>query len=398
MGIIRNTASALMRGRVGNTTFYVQGSRQIARVSQNGSNYGETARRTLAMQTRRVKWANLVNFYKVSRSWMKYAFETKSSKQSDYNKFMSVNIGLARVALTKEEAALGGCVVDAYNVSQGSIRAIAINQVGAQWRSDIALGSLTISESTTIAEFTAAVKENNSGITDGYQLSFVSYQQMVDANNIPQLICTPYEVTLDSTSEAKLRDFLPSFCTQVLNGYLATSMNISVGAFAYVWSVTINGRTSVSSQSLITNNGELLQEYTSPVQQTKAIASYGLDTDAFLMSGSEAQESAAPTFYIASVRDADGEYITQGEVLGRISSFSEDSMQINMSTEVEASQIIVSMIGYDGTTVSAVSASLASDKKLITAEMPRAQNVTYIKTIIVSLNGVIYRINFADGE
>lgn len=397
MGIIRNTASALMRGRVGNTTFYVQGSRQIARVSQNGSNYGETARRTLAMQTRRVKWANLVNFYKVSRSWMKYAFETKSSKQSDYNKFMSVNIGLAKVALTKEEAALGGCVVDAYNISQGSIRAIGVNQVGGRWRTDIALGALTISDTTTIAQFAEAVEANNNGITDGYQLSFVSYQQQVDANLVPQLVCTAYEVTLDKTSQAKLRDYLPGFCSNADNGYLATGLNVSVGAFAYIWSRTINGKTSVSTQALITNNEDLLQEYTSPEQLTKAIASYGVDADAFLMSGSEAQEGAAPTSYIVAV-GANGGDVTPGNVLARASYYSGSDEHIVFSTPITATNIVASMITYDNNTYVATATDVMGGGKEVICQWPTISNSSYVKTVILSLDGVIYKAEFEDGE
>ena len=63
--------------------------------------------RTTQQMTQRVKWSNLVNLYRANRSWMKYAFETKKTNQSEYNKFMSLNVAASAIYLPKNVAAAG---------------------------------------------------------------------------------------------------------------------------------------------------------------------------------------------------------------------------------------------------------------------------------------------------
>ena len=54
MAVTRNNLSMKMNGKVGAYSFYTStGGRQVARIANNSSNYGETAKRTVAMQTRR---------------------------------------------------------------------------------------------------------------------------------------------------------------------------------------------------------------------------------------------------------------------------------------------------------------------------------------------------------
>jgi len=302
MAVIRNTASMCLRGRVGNTTYYIEGGRQIARVSQNSSNYGETASRSETQQLQRAKWANLVNFYKVSKSWMKKAFESKTAKQSDYNRFMQLNTATARIYLTKNMYAAGGMVVDAFKVSEGSLRPINVEKSGAVYTTDLYLGSLSIDANTTIAAFSEALVNNNSHVTYGMQISFISYQQETSSQGVPSCICTAYEVTLDSSSSHKLRDYLPLFCSSVVSGCLGTNNDISAGAFVYILSDSTSGKTLVSSQSLISNNALNVSLYSSKSAKAASIASYGVDQDVFLMSGSSMVSEAAQPVSIVGLK------------------------------------------------------------------------------------------------
>lgn len=286
MAQIRNTAAMTYKGRVGNMTFYVEGGRQLARVAQNSSNYGETARRSEAQQGRRVRWANLVNFYKASKGWMAKAYETKKRTQSDYNKFMSLNINNARIFLTKQAAAMGACITDEFKISEGSLRTINIVKTGDSWRTDINMGGLDPGDSTTVAEFSTAVINGNNYVHEGMQLTFVSYQQTEFASGVPSVICTAYEVTIDETNNDPLFAYIPSFAMELNGGFVGASAAISRGCFAYIWSETINGSVRVSSQTLINNNQALINTYSTEVAMRMAIASYGLDADVFLASGS----------------------------------------------------------------------------------------------------------------
>ena len=335
MGVIRNSANRIIKGRVGDMTYYVSNGQQVARQALNNSNYGATAMRTDAQQNRRVKWSNLVNFYKLSKKWMKKAYESKEGKQSDYNKFMQLNVNTARVALTKTEAVQGACIIDAFQITQGTLAPIEVTKVGNQWRSSILLGNVTIDDNTTIGEFTANVVNNNPAITEGMQLSFVSYQQAVDTLGIARAICTFYEVTLNANSTAKLRDYLPAFCSQVLNGYLATNDNISLGGFSWIVSNQVNGKIFVSSQTLNVNNDALITQYSSAAQINAAVDSYGVTEEVVLSPISlNAQERVTPPLYI-SVISIDGTQYAANEYFGTLASLSAKAGSLTLSTSTD---------------------------------------------------------------
>lgn len=307
MAYIRNTAAMQLKGKVGNTTYYVESGRQLARVSQNSSNYGDTARRSEAQQFQRGKWGNLVNFYKASKSWMRKAYETKKRTQSDYNRFMQLNIMDARIYLTRNMYANGGCVVDMFRITEGSLRSIQTNKVGDAYKTDLRVGSLTIGPNTTIAELTQALLTNNNHLRDNMQISFISYQQDVDTYGTPYIICTAYELTLDAQGSQLVRAYLPEFCSSVVEGYLGTNNRISTGAFAYVLSETLNGVTRVSTQSLITKNDELINQYSSLAAQRASIDSYGVDEDIFLTSGSVPTDPTPQPIYLVKMGVVNGQ-------------------------------------------------------------------------------------------
>lgn len=334
MGIVRNPANTMRRGRVGETSYYISGGQQIARQALNGSNFGESARRSEAQQRRRVLWANLVNFYKASRTWMPKAFETKRRNQSDYNKFMQLNINTTRVALTKAESEAGACVVSNFLVSQGSLPSIEISKVYNRWSTNLAVGNLAITESTTVAELSVALVGNNANVHEGMQLSFVSYQQSIDALGIPRTICRCYEVTIDTKNSTPLYASFPGFAASVLQGKLATSDNISIGGFAYIISELSTSGLAVSTQQLIVNNDDLLLRYTSSNQLSLAVDSYGVDREVILSPvGTVLQEPESQPAYIRYITIDNVKY-TANDYLGTGASLSGKSMQVYLSRSI----------------------------------------------------------------
>lgn len=299
MGVIRNAINQKIKGRVGAVTYYVSEGRQIARQALNNSNYGKTASRSEAQQSQRIKWANLVNFYKVCKNWMPKAFEGKKPGQSDYNRLMQVNMPYTDIYLTKSLATVGACVVEDYIISQGSLPSVDTVNVGRYWRTNIYVGDLKIDEETTVAEFTQVLADNNTNIEVGMQLSFVSLMQSLDNLGVPRLVCTFYEVTLSLENENPLYDYLPSFCTDVHDGCLCTSNTIAIGAFAYVVSDLRKGALMVSTQQLITYNYDLIRQFSDENARIKAIESYGLDPDVILSPLTENEQGATPVpFFI----------------------------------------------------------------------------------------------------
>lgn len=398
MGIIRNAANRKIRGRIGDTTYYVSMDRQIARQALNSSNYGETARRTEAQQSRRVLWSNLVSFYKLSKSWMFKAFENKKNGQSDYNRFMQLNLANAKIYFTKEAVAASSVVIDEFTISQGSLRQVNIVKAGQTWRTDIYLGDLTIGDTTTIGEFTTAVLAANNWAREGMQISFVSYQQQRDFLGYPTAICTAYELTLTMDDTRLVRDFLPDFCSQrSALGTLGTSDNISIGGFAYIISQTIGGKTLVSTQQLIVNNSGIVTEYSSDRMRELAIYSYGLDEERFLDSGSNPTRSAAQPIFITSLNVEDNiNTFLPGDNGPIVGSASGKQFTLHLSGILIAGVTVgyVDFTTERGGTYNMTGAAISESRKDVTCTMPTFTGDYRIEKITIHLSAGDYEIVF----
>lgn len=398
MGIVRNPANTMRRGRVGETTYYISGGQQIARQALNGSNFGESARRSEAQQKRRVMWANLVNFYKASRGWMPKAFESKKRNQSDYNKFMQLNINSARIALTKSEAAAGAVVVDGFIISQGSLPSIAIQSQSSGWSTSIALGDLTIDDSTSVAAFTQAVINSNASIKAGQQLSFVSYQQTRDALSTPRCTCRLYEVTLDLNNSTPLRAYLPEFCSQVVFKTLGTAEDISVGAFAYILSEQTSTGLMVSTQQLVSTNRTMVSEYSSASKVSEAVLSYGVDKEVILSPLTvNAQSPEAQPVYISSALINGVNYLS-GQYVGTASSINGKSFDIEIAnrTQLDISEVQFGFTNGREYSVISVTSTPGHVKGVVATGDITDERLVYIN--LVCTDDSIYTIVFDGSE
>lgn len=276
--------------------------------------------RTQAQMEQRTKWANLVNFYRVNAPWMKYAYETKKRNQSEYNKFMSLNVPNARIYIPKSFASQGACIVDAYQMTQGSLASIEFTKTASAWVSNIILpAGLELSAVSTVGEVSAAILQMNPAVREGDQLSFVRMTQQVNSNTgIPFVVVRKYEVIINSNDFRPFYDFMPadyivdSSATGTRSLAVADSGN--AGGFLLVLSRTISGKTYVSSQSIIVaNNSALIEQYSSAAARQTAIDSYGESEDAFLTSttaGENEQAAVTPSVVAVSI---DGEARNIGE-------------------------------------------------------------------------------------
>lgn len=389
MAIIRNAANTIMRGRVGETTYYVSLGRQVARQRLNNSNYGKDARRTEAQQVRRVKWANLINFYRASKKWMPRAYETTKKGQTDYNRFMQINIPTSTISLTKQLASSGACVVEPYLISQGSIPSIGVEKFSDGWITNLMLGNLETTDNMSVKDFSLALVNNNKQVRLGMQLSFVSYMQTVDTIGVPRITCTLYEVTLSDTNTAMLSDYLPAFCRSVNDGYLGTSNAIVTGAFAYILSSNDNGRIQVSTQRLINNNTELITNYSSKQSATKSIDSYGIDTEYVLSPLSTVMQDAVSAQLSILYVVYNGVNYNSGDYLGSGSELSGKNVDIIMSEDIGTDMFgDVEVETYDkkGNTATITSAGA----KTLSIKMPTMTSTRDIQYIQVELNSGRY--------
>ena len=289
MAIIRNTASAFMRGKVGNTSYYTSNGRQVARQAMNNSNYGESAKRTLAQQKRRVMWSNLVNFAKVAKPVLRGAFQFKKEGLSDYNEFMRVNLPGARVALTKEQAALSTCVISNFQVSSGDLTSIPFDKTSGIPLINVSglpadVSAMTVGQfaqymidgtNCDLREgdgiFVAIFGGSGNRMAGGYNPAWVEYA----------------ELTLDTTDQRDLIDVLPGMASHneasKLNPAHLVSRQLAMVSMGMVVIHTRkeNGKLRVSTESvMLTEDGFLAEtSWTNPSIIDEAVASYGISGD-----------------------------------------------------------------------------------------------------------------------
>ena len=270
-GIIRKVS-----GKVGDLVYFVRGGQQIIRgVSTSTKNP-----RTDAQMMQRMKWPNVLAVYKVLQPYMKDCFENKSGGQTDYNRFMGINLNSTPVYLEKDEARLGSAIVAPYVISQGSLPSIQVS--GATPATDIALGTLTIGDATTVTEFAQAVVQNNSGFRFGDQLSFFRLQQEEDAQDgHPYITVSAIRVCLDPADSSTLRSVAPASGFSTVSGTLGADAALSGAGVAWVHSRSVKGKTRVSSQRLVVSN-DLLDEYSSADMFDVATRSYGESMSVFI--------------------------------------------------------------------------------------------------------------------
>ena len=302
MAISRNNLSMKLSGRVGAYSYYTTtGGRQIARVAQNSSNYGESATRTEPQQMRRSKWGNLVNFYKLNKTFFRRAFESKSSNQSDYNKFMSVNLPTAKVALTKNDYALGGCVLDSFRVSEGSLRGITDSYKAGALKSVIECTLTGSLAAKTIGELSTDLLAANSFLLEGDQITYVYWRQFVTVDRVPRFYSEYFEITLDKSSTVKLSSLPNNDIVYAEDGFLMGEMDYEGALAAFVLTRQSKGSLQVSTETAILNSDIYLRQWTGEEAEKKAIASYGVDNTAMLEPGSPAQPSVKPAPLMVTV-------------------------------------------------------------------------------------------------
>ena len=285
-----------MKGRVGAYTFYTtNGGRQVARIANNGSNYGDSAKRTVAMQTRRTKWGNLVSFYRANRDIMARAFERKDSNISDYNRFMQLNIPNARVALTKDDFMRGVTILQEYVIADGSLPEITcvVEESGEIiWDLNTSIDGEWADH--TIGEVSADLLAKNPMLQKGDQLTFINWTNAPNVDSKPRLYRSLFELTINTSSNTSLSR-LPG------NEIVASSEGKThILGFGKVYGQSIilsrvrDGNLLVSRANITLSDDTYVSQFSEPEAVKKAIDSYGVDVEKLLEPGSIEQPAPKP--------------------------------------------------------------------------------------------------------
>lgn len=270
---ILNGINTKLRGSIGQYTFQRLNGQTVAKEKVEKK---AIPVRTLTQMMRRVRWANLVNMYRAFEGTLHPSFESKDPRVSDYNMFMQANIGSSNVALSKNEAVQGACVVAAYQITRGQLPGIMVGIDSSHMATtDIAVGALSIGASTTLKAFSDAIIQNNPTWRNGDQISLYIATQTVDGvSGMPRVEMKAIEVTLDTADEdTLLEDITGQNVYDVQDGMLKYKAAL-IGGIACVHSRKVNGKTIVSTQRFVVDNPTLAQYTTSAAFDT-AIESYG---------------------------------------------------------------------------------------------------------------------------
>lgn len=386
--------------KLGGTVLYTQGGRTLQReLAPEVKNP-----KTPAQMGQRVKWANLVAFYRANSGWMPKAFENKKATQSDYNKFMSLNAANSRIYLTKEQARQGACVVDSYRVSDGTLQPVDIFPTEQNWVTNLYLTGLDkLDATTTVAAFSTALLASNAGLRSGDQLSFIRVTQLFNnTTDIPYVQVRAYEIIINEQGDGLVKDYLPieliGLGQEQETPALMVKNNNKQGGFAIIVSRTQGGRVLVSpSQITQVNMTAVIDEYSSSDALIAAIDSYGRGDEVFLDNKSAtAIENKKTTLSIAEVHSIANvvSAIPGGELDMTNDNFKNGfgvSFNQNIIGNVEQVKVYV-----NGTSTFTDTAPQVEESMVYTTKDAHVQAANEVRTarIVVTISGVEYEASF----
>lgn len=273
MAKINNLLMRKSQGKLAGATLYTtEGVTIMREVNEHPKNP-----RTDAQMLQRCKLGNLVNFYQALQPYWKKAFEKKEKLNSDYNRFVQLNLANSPVYLTKKQVADNVVVPASYVISQGSLSVDAnftANSDNAVFLSGRFTGG---SNAMTVAAFSTALINGDSGLQMGDQLTFI----IVDGVND---ILVLKEVTLSSDDTRTLETILGANF-DVETSSISYEMQSTGFAAGLVVSRMVAGKLLVSNTTLISDVTTTLTQYTSDAAKAAAIKSYGGQGKVFLTPG-----------------------------------------------------------------------------------------------------------------
>lgn len=401
MAIVNSMWMKTSKKKLGGTVLY----QAMGQTRQRELAASVTNPRTQSQMAHRVRWANCVNFYRVNSSWLKYAFETKKSNQSEYNKFMSLNAANSPIFLTKQEAAAGACVVVPYIITQGSLPSVEVQKQGVKYWTNILLGEdFEDIYDASVATVSQVLTQFNPALREGDQISVVKFSQQTNNNTgTPFVIVRKYEVILNSSDSRLWTDFIPCTILEVdeeggMKKFFYPAMG-EAGGFVIIISRTIGGKTYVSTQNIIiTNNEDMMAAYSSQAALQRAIDSYGESEEAFLSSTTANELPVAPVPNSINSVKVDNVTYTPGVRYANLPNWASKQLQIFFASNVSGAepQVTVTFI-QGGQTVSDTATGTISGNVLTVATLDSAFDDSVGKTLLsitANIGGLSYTASY----
>lgn len=264
-------------GRLAGSIYYVVKGQNVAReVAAQVTNP-----KTQPQMMQRVRLANLVNFYRANKEWMKkYSFEILTGLKTIYNEFISQNLTNISAPLTKKRATEGVVVPDFLKVTKGSLSSIG---AVTEWPNErVAVTPLVLLESdNTIGTLSKRFIEKN-GFKEKDQLSIIVIKYMTDK----PCVVSANEIIIDSASSQPI----PGYISQV-SGFMRVLIENTIDvtnangfAVCLIHSRRENGKVLVSSEVLSLSPDARATQLASSNKRAFAVAieSYGYTNEPFL--------------------------------------------------------------------------------------------------------------------
>lgn len=304
MGKLRNIVSAKISGNVGSMSFRDRGADVVvAERSYTNSSKGTGA--TEKQRIHRSRLANIVNFFRGIKAIESRAWEGKDRYVSDFNRFTSLNLASSPIFLTKQEAALGACIIAPYGVSRGSLAPCGGHYDDTAFVTDIVLASSFSPAEATVADLAKQIVDNNPGWAYNDKLSCCFMRQInrtLSGATIPQVEVIYFELTLDAESTTRLDELINWDSIQPDNGGHLQFLDGGDAAFA-IHSREVAGALFTSEQDVVMRfpANAVYTKYSSEAQMQAAMDSYGYKEDVLLNPYSEVDAQTVVPAYVSSV-------------------------------------------------------------------------------------------------
>lgn len=295
-----NMLMNLATGKLGSMVFYrTKGDQRTRTYVKNVNNP-----KSVSQMTQRTQLSNLVTLYRIIKVVLISAFANKKPNQSDYNAFVSKNLGKVPIFIPKEMAAVQGCVVAPYQVTDGSITPIDVTGIGEQSVTNLYVGAdFVINAATTVGELSTALIANNDNLVAGMQLSYLSIVQTQSVQTgYPTCTANYYKLVLDTASQKKVYSVMPAQAVAVVGGYIGHGQHVADGAFCWILSQKdAKGKLNVSPQRLIVTSEDLYIAYSDAQARAEAGESYGEAPDPFLNPSSPSTGGGSAPMSVGSI-------------------------------------------------------------------------------------------------
>lgn len=342
-------------GKVGSLVFARRAGEQVTRPY----NAHPANPRSLAQMKQRTKWGNLINVYRILRPFIQLGMQDKPLNQSDYNRFIGLNLGPIDGYLLKEEVAQGAALLAPYTLTSGSLASLDMQSAK---KSSVYVGLPSL-DGQTVGAVSAAIINNNSFLQVGDQITFIAMVQTL-RGNVPHLAPAAAKFVLaDASANTPFADAVYSVgdCHfAIADGYLAydfDAQGITDFGAAIIASRNSGGNLLVSTSKVFCQfklGGDFQSEGFATTFEDAAV-SYGYTNPAFLSPSDPA--GSLPVAAISSV-SYDGSTVANGASI-KLSAgtknlviFGENFTDSNVSVMLDGSAVDVTYISPTQVTAS----------------------------------------------